>query len=115
MKTQTCSKNSLAIRDTLDIVGGKWKLPILYVLVSGGPKRFKELQRTLEGITSRMLSKELKELELNQMVNRESFDTAPMTVIYSVTDHGRSLRPVIQALNDWGTHHRKRIFELAED
>lgn len=115
MKQQRCSKNGLAIRDTLDIVGGKWKLPILYVLVSQGSMRFKELQKALDGITSRMLSKELKELELNQMINREVFETAPVTVIYSVTDHGMSLCPVIQALSDWGTQHRKKIFELVED
>lgn len=114
MEVKSCSKSGLAIRDTLDIVGGKWKLPILHVLVTEGPMRFKELQRALDGITSRMLSKELKELELNQMVSRDAYDTAPITVIYTVTPHGKSLGPVIHALYDWGTKHRKQIFDMAE-
>ncbi|HNP96495.1 MAG TPA: helix-turn-helix domain-containing protein [Cyclobacteriaceae bacterium] len=111
MEVKSCSKSGLAIRDALDIVGGKWKLPILHVLTAEGPMRFKELQRSLEGITARMLSKELKELELNRMVTRDVFDTAPVTVIYTVTQHGMSLCPVIEALHNWGTEHRKKIFE----
>jgi DNA-binding HxlR family transcriptional regulator len=114
METLTCTDTNkgLAIRDALDMVGGKWKLPILHVLVfRGGPMRFKELQRALDGITARMLSKELKELEMNQMVNRQVYDTSPITVEYSVTDYGHSLCPVIQALYEWGAEHRRRIFE----
>lgn len=109
-----CSRKNLAIRDTLDLVGGKWKLPILHVLRVSGPMRFKELQREVSGITSRMLSKELKELEANQMVRREVFDTSPISVVYEMTEHGDSLRPVIEALWNWGLQHRKRIFEPAE-
>lgn len=114
MMDDQCSRAGTAIQDTLDLVGGKWKLPIIYELSVNGPLRFKELQRNVTGITARMLSKELKDLEINQMVNREVFDTAPITVIYSITDYGRSLCPVITALYEWGVEHRKRIFEYSE-
>jgi len=104
----------MAIRDTLDLVGGKWKLPILYTLITHGTMRFKELQREVDGITARMLSKELKDLELNQMVSREVYDTAPITVEYTITKHGTSLGPVVKALYDWGLKHRQQIFDLEE-
>jgi DNA-binding HxlR family transcriptional regulator len=111
MEKENCTKSGMAIRDTLDVVGGKWKLPILYTLISNGTLRFKELQRHIDGITARMLSKELKDLELNQMITREVYDTAPITVEYTITDHGMSLGPVVKALHDWGLKHRQQIFE----
>jgi DNA-binding HxlR family transcriptional regulator len=107
---ETCQKNCLAIRDTLDLVGGKWKLPITYAL-SRGPLRFKELQREIGGVTARMLSKELKELEINELVKREVYATAPVTVQYSLTEYGKSLKPVVQALYAWGEQHRERIIK----
>lgn len=111
----TCkSQNTLAIRDTLDVVGGKWKLPIVHVLKFLGPMRFNELQRHLDGITSRMLSKELKELELNQLVRREVYDTVPVTIMYEATEHADSLCPLIESLINWGVSHRKRIFDVAD-
>lgn len=100
----------MPIRDTLDLVGGKWKLPITHALADG-PMRFKELQRHIEGITARVLSKELKELEMNELVLREVFATSPVTVEYSLTDYGKTLKPVVLALYDWGTQHRERIFK----
>lgn len=114
MNRGKCSKEGMAIRDTLDLVGGKWKLPILYTLITHGTMRFKELQREVDGITSRMLSKELKDLELNQMISREVYDTAPITVEYTVTEHGSSLGPVVKALHEWGIKHRQHIFEIDE-
>lgn len=78
-----------------------------------GPRRFKELQREVQGITPRMLSKELKELELNRLVNREVFDTSPITVTYSLTEHAESLCPVIQSLAEWGSRHREKILGVA--
>lgn len=115
MKINTsCTQANLAIRDTLDLVGGKWKLTIIHALKFHGPLRFKELQREVSGITSRMLSKELKELELNKMVKREVFDTSPIAVVYELTEYGNSLKPVVDALYQWGIEHRRRIFELEE-
>jgi DNA-binding HxlR family transcriptional regulator len=105
-----CQAAYLPIRDTLDLVGGKWKLPITHALTHR-PLRFKELQREIGGITSRMLSKELKELELNELVKREVFATAPVTVEYSLTEYGKSLKPVVVALHKWGSEHRLRILK----
>jgi DNA-binding HxlR family transcriptional regulator len=76
-----------------------------------GPLRFKELQREIEGITARMLSKELKELEVNELISRQVYATAPVTVEYSLTEYGKSLKPVVLALYTWGERHRQRIIK----
>jgi DNA-binding HxlR family transcriptional regulator len=107
---EVCKQRYLPIRDTLDLVGGKWKLPITHALAAG-PMRFKELQREIGGVTSRMLSKELKELEMNELVKREVFATAPVTVEYSLTEYGRTLKPVVLSLYTWGQKHRERIIK----
>ncbi len=87
---------------------GKWKLPIIIAL-SGGPKRFRELQRLVAGITAKVLSKELKELEMNEFVIRHVYATTPVTIEYELTEYSQTLNPVIEALRDWGVQHRERI------
>jgi DNA-binding HxlR family transcriptional regulator len=77
--------------------------------VGVGSKRFTELQRELGRVTPRVLSKELKELELNQLVLRTVHPTMPVTVEYSLSEHGKTLEPVMLALRDWGTRHRRQI------
>lgn len=104
---QTCKKAHLAIQDTLDVVGGKWKL-ILISILRNGPYRFKELSREA-GITPRILSKELKELEMNGLVTRTVCDTRPITVEYSLTPYSESLSEVIMAMHKWGSTHREKI------
>jgi DNA-binding HxlR family transcriptional regulator len=103
-----CSQFTIPIRDTLDILSGKWKLPIIGALITG-KKRFKEMERGIPKITARMLSKELKELEINQLVKRTVYDTTPVTVEYELTTYGHSLQDVLIALRDWGIKHRSRI------
>ena len=103
-----CSKHLLPVRDALDILGGKWKLPIIIAL-SFDNKRFKQMQREIPNITAKMLSKELKDLEVNQLVKRTVYDTVPVTVEYSLTKYGKSLQSVLKELGKWGTQHRKRI------
>jgi len=105
---KACSNFVLPIRDAIDMINGKWKLPIIGALMFGN-KRFKELQRHIPKITPRMLSKELRELEMNQMVKRTVYDTIPVSVEYELTKHGRSLQQVMKALHEWGTLHRKKI------
>lgn len=105
-----CKQHHLPIRDTLDLVGGKWKLHITHALADG-PLRFKELQREIGDITARMLSKELKELEMNELISREVYATSPVTVEYSLTEYGRTLKPVVLALYSWGSKHRERILK----
>lgn len=103
-----CGKRIMAVRDALDVISGKWKLPIIFALTFGD-KRFKEMERDIHGITAKMLSKELKDLELNDLVKRTVYDTMPVTVEYSLTDYGRTLKKVIIELHTWGEQHRKRI------
>lgn len=106
--TIQCKKMILPVRDALDILSGKWKLPIIIAL-SFGNKRFKELAHEIPNITDKMLSKELRDLEINQLVKRGVFDTVPVTILYSMTPYGKSLEKLIDELRKWGIQHRKRI------
>jgi len=103
-----CQEIMLPIKDALEILKGKWKLPII-VSLSFGSKRFREISREISGITDRVLSKELKELEMNYLLTRTVHDTFPPTVEYEITDHGLSLEKVIMELKDWGVEHRKKV------
>lgn len=108
---EDCPLNELdVIKDALYVISGTWKLPILISLIDGD-KRFKQITREVEGISDRMLSKELKELEMNKLVKRTVYDTFPPTVEYAVTAHTASLKKVIAALRDWGKLHRKLIMD----
>lgn len=106
---QECVDFIRPVRDVLDLINGKWKLPILIAL-SFESMRFKELERGVEGITPRMLSKELRDLEMNGLVVRKVYDTVPVTVEYSLTEYGKSLDNVIAALREWGKKHRAHQF-----
>lgn len=108
MDKQTEVSEVRPVLDALDIIGGKWKFPILFSLFHG-KKRFKELERDLCGITPKMLSKELKDLEMNGLVSREVFPTVPVTVEYTITDCGLSLEPVLRSIQAWGRQHRSTI------
>lgn len=98
----------IAINDTLNVLSGKWKLHIIGSLLYG-KKRFKDLEVDIEKITPRMLSKELKELELNGIVKRTVYDTTPVKVEYELTASGQSLRCVLDSMIEWGMHHRKMV------
>ena len=102
----TKNKNSISektctLKDVLDIIGGKWAMPIIYIL-SKGKMRFKELERSVEGINTRMLVKELKNMEANGIITREVFATVPPTVEYTLTNKGEKLLPSIVSLHNWG-------------
>ena len=94
-------QNTCSLKDVLDIIGGKWAMPIIYHL-SKGKMRFKELERTVEGINTRMLVKELKNMEVNGIITREVFATVPPTVEYTLTNKGEKLLPSIVSLHTWG-------------
>jgi DNA-binding HxlR family transcriptional regulator len=96
------------VRDALEVLNGRWKLPIIIAL-SFGNKRFREISKELNGITDKMLSKELKDLEMNQLIKRTVYDTFPPTVEYAITEHGKSLDHVVSELHKWGATHRKKI------
>ena len=108
VRHQQCAKSVVAIKDALEVLHGRWKLSIIYsVLVEA--KRFRQISREVDGITDKMLSKELKDLEMNQLIQRTVYNTFPPTVEYSITDHGRSLEKLIIELERWGMEHRKKI------
>ncbi|NIG55803.1 helix-turn-helix domain-containing protein [Chitinophaga sp. Cy-1792] len=96
------------IQDTLYVISGKWKLPILMSMYNGC-KKFRDLERSVEGITTRMLSKELKELEANKLITRNVYDTYPITVEYTVTPYSYSLKPMVDEMIQWGIQHRKKV------
>src|SRR5262245_294319 len=105
---EICMKRVLAVKDALNVLNGRWKLPIMVSLLFGA-KRFKQISKEINGITDKMLSKELKDLEINELVKRKVYDTFPPTVEYSITEHGKSLENVIAELRNWGLRHRKMI------
>ena len=90
----------------MDLIGGKWKSVIVYHLLADGTLRFNELQRRLTGITKRMLTRQLRELEADELIDRAVFAQVPPRVEYSLTPIGRSLAPVIAALKAWGDTRR---------
>jgi len=110
---ETCTKALIPVRDALDILSGKWKLPIIIAL-SFGNRRFSELAKQVHGITDKMLSKELRELEMNELVKRTVYDSVPVVVEYSMTTYGETLEKLIEELQVWGTQHRKRILKKAK-
>ena len=100
-----CREMILPVKDTLDAISGKWKIPIL-IAMGLGNRRFMELQGAIPGITSRMLSKELKELEVNRLVERKVYDSFPVSIEYLITEHGKTLNGLIEELRKWGEYHR---------
>jgi DNA-binding HxlR family transcriptional regulator len=105
-----CRAHHLAIRDTMDILNGKWKIRIIGAL-SFGARRFMELKGTIDGIAAKMLSKELQDLELNGLVSRTVLNTKPITVEYDLTEYGHSLKPIIEVIAAWGVQHRDKVIK----
>ena len=103
-----CTKSILPVRDALEVLSGKWKLPIIISLMFGN-KRFSQIAREVPGITDKMLSKELRDLESNELVKRTVYDSIPVVVEYSLTEYGHSLKVVIEVLRNWGQKHRERM------
>lgn len=108
-EVKMCSSNYvMAVNDTMNVISGKWKLPIIGSLLYG-KKRFKELERDIAKITPRMLSKELKDLEMNSIVKRTVHNTIPVTVEYELTDSGRRFKNVLDVMVEWGLEHRQDV------
>lgn len=107
----TCEQELAAIIDSLEILGGKWKLRIMRHLNNHASETntFKKIQREVEGISSKMLAKELRDLEINLLVTRTVLDTRPVSVSYSITEYGLSVLPVNEVLVQWGLNHRQRL------
>lgn len=103
----------LAINDTINVLMGKWKLPIMAALIFG-KKRFKELEREIPKITPRMLSKELRDLEMNGMIKRTVYNTIPVTVEYEFTESGIAFKKVLDTMVEWGLEHRKNMLSAGD-
>lgn len=102
-------ERQLALQDALDLLKGKWKILILRSLYLYGTIRFKDLLETSKGITPKVLSKELQQLEENLLITRTVNNTRPVTVSYTLTNHAIETLPVINALIEFGLKHRKKI------
>ncbi len=95
------------VTTALSVIGGKWKVIILWHL-QDGVKRFGELQRQVKGISQKMLTQELRDLEETGLVRRKVYPVVPPKVEYSLTDTGWSLKPVLEQLCEWGKEYRRR-------
>jgi DNA-binding HxlR family transcriptional regulator len=105
---EECQSSLTAVQDALYVLNGKWKLPIIIAL-SEGKTRFNDIQKNVQGIAPKVLSAELKTLELVGFVTREVYNEFPVLIEYKLTEYSNSLEPVIKALRDWGLQHRDRI------
>lgn len=105
-----CLARMLTVRDALDVISGKWKVLIIISIMSGN-KRFREIERSIPKISSKVLAKELKDLEEHQLIKRTVYDESPVLVEYTATDYVFTLEKVIEELHHWGLNHRKRILE----
>jgi len=102
-------KEMMAVHDAMDVLNGKWKIYIISSICHYNKRRFSDILNDVVGISNKMLSKELKELELNKLVKRTVLDTHPVTVQYELTRHGKTLQTIIDNLTAWGKEHRKEI------
>ena len=105
-----CHYRINAVKDSMELLTGKWKIHILGTLLYGGKMRFMDLQREINGIGSKILSKELQDSEMNQLITRKVLNTKPITVEYDLTDFGKTLEPLIDAIAQWGIDYRETLF-----
>ena len=105
----TNRKQIMAVHDAMDVLNGKWKISIISSVCYYNKRRFSDILSDVKGISNKMLSKELKELEMNQLIKRIVLDTQPVTVQYQLTEYGLTLKKIITTLAEWGTENRKVI------
>lgn len=108
--SEKCKVRINAIKDTMEILSGKWKFHILGTLLLNDKMRFMDLLREVDGIGSKMLSKELQDMEMNRLVTRTVKNTKPITVEYEITEYGKTLEPIIEEIAKWGIAYRKSLF-----
>lgn len=108
-----CNARLAAVGDALYAIGGKWRLRIIIALLEGC-NRFNELQRTVTGISARVLSNELKELEMNGFVKRNVHVQTPVVVEYELTEYSKTLQKVLDSLHEWGSMHRVHVQQMGK-
>lgn len=106
----SCLDSVKPVRDALDVINGKWKLPII-ISVGVGNERFTDIQASIPGITPKAMAKELKELEQHKLILRIITNDYPVKITYKWTSYAHTLTPVIEALKSWGLKHRQEIFK----
>ena len=104
----TCLDTVKPVRDALEVINGKWKLPII-ISVGVGNDRFTDIQESIPGITPKMLAKELKDLEQHQLVRKFTTGGSPAKISYRLETYADTLIPIIHALKDWGLNHGKKM------
>jgi DNA-binding HxlR family transcriptional regulator len=109
MAERSCTKSLGALEDALYVIGGKWKLKVIIALKEKGNMRFNELQRTVAGVSAKVLSYELKELEMNGFIKKSVYTSPAILVEYELTGYSDTLDGVLQALVRWGARHREKI------
>jgi DNA-binding HxlR family transcriptional regulator len=100
--------DSCKLDETMNVIVGKWKLSILYLLFQG-TKRFSELQHGIPDITKKMLTSQLRELEEQDIIRRVVYAVVPPKVEYSLTEYGRTLEPILKLIHEWGGAHEKHM------
>jgi DNA-binding HxlR family transcriptional regulator len=108
-----CARKLRAIDDTMDVLSGKWKVSIIARL-GYKPMRYSELLREVQGISGKMLSRELYDLELNGLITREVSTSKPLAVTYEISEYGKSLKDLTDAMAEWGLQHSARLFAGAK-
>lgn len=108
--TPVCQVRMQGIRDAMSILSGKWKFHILGTLMEGQSLGFMDLLREINGIGSKMLSKELQDLEINGLISRQVMNTKPVTVSYTITENGKTLSALIYELAGWGVAYRHSVY-----
>lgn len=106
---EPCDDDVCAVRDTLLIIGGKWKSIIMHTVHKQKTIRFNQLKKSLPGISQKMLTQQLRELERDGLIKRVNFEEMPPRVEYSLTDLGRSAGSLYKAINIWQKEHLKII------
>lgn len=110
IKKETCQYKLIAGKDAMEVLQGKWRIPII-ISLTDGDKRFGEIQREIGNISPKMLSQELKALEENKIITRTLYDSMPVTVEYSLTPLGRSTDKLLEEFLKWGMYFRKEMLE----
>lgn len=113
--TPVCQVRMQGISDAMSVLSGKWKFHILGTLIEGEKLGFMDLMREVNGIGTKMLSKELQDLEVNRLISRTVMNTKPVTVEYAITQYGATLSPLIDELAKWGVGYRQSLYVSSQD
>ena len=109
-----CTATVAALRGALAVVSGKWKLQLLVALLSGA-RHFRALERSVPGISTKVLAKELRDLEAHQLIRRTVHPGPPVVVEYEALPYANTLFPAIEALKEWGEQHQQRLGAAGHD